>query len=135
MRGMNVTSITPLVTTSQLARTRAFYVDLLGCEVSYDSDHYLGIRAGGAGSPELGFMHPDAMAPHAFAGEGLFFVLNVPSADREYGRLFAAGAELLGPPTDQPWGMRSFALRDPNGVMVIVAHAIPAAVEHQANFR
>ncbi|MFN6195897.1 MAG: hypothetical protein ACK5BN_18955 [Planctomycetota bacterium] len=76
---MNVTSITPLVTTSRLAATRAFYVDLLGCEVSYDSDHYLGIRAAGAGSPELGFMPPDAMAPHTFAGEGLFFVLNVPS--------------------------------------------------------
>jgi len=84
---MNVTSIVPIVTTPHLAATRAFYVDLLGCEVSYDSDHYLGIRAGGPGSPELGFMPPDAEAPHAFAGQGVLFVLQVSDADREYGRL------------------------------------------------
>jgi len=132
---MKIATIVPIVTTPHLAATRAFYQDLLGCEVAYDSDHYLGIRAGGQGSPELGFMRPDAEAPHAFAGHGVLFVLQVPDADREYGRLFAAGAELQGPPVDQPWGMRSFTLQDPNGVAVVIAHPIPAKVEFQANFR
>ena len=132
---MHSDSIVPIVTTKLLAATRAFYRDLLGLQVSYDSDHYLGVRAGPAGAPELGFMAPDAMAPHEFDGRGVCFALHVADADHEHRRLVAAGATIVQPPSDQPWGMRSFVLLDPNGIAVIVGHRIPVAVEYQANFR
>lgn len=132
---MNVPAIVPIVTTTRFAATRAFWIDLLGCQISYDSDHYLGVRTAGPGSPELGFMLPDADAPHAFAGAGLTFALGVPDADAEHRRLVAAGAPIVAPPTDQPWGMRSFMLIDPNGIAVVVGHRIPMAVELQTHLR
>lgn len=132
---MNVTSTIPIVTTSRLAATRAFYVDLLGFEPTFENEHYLGVRANGPGSPELGFMHPDAMAPDVFDGRGMSIVLNVPDADREYGRLFAKGAPVKAPPQDMPWGSRCFSLLDPNGVALVIAHPIPMALEFQAFVR
>jgi catechol 2,3-dioxygenase-like lactoylglutathione lyase family enzyme len=127
--------VTAIVTVDSLAACRAFYVDLLGLQVSYDADHYLGVRGGAPGAPELGFMSRDAMAPHAFDGRGISFVLEVADADREHARLAAAGAAFLQPPTDQPWGYRSCMLNDPNGIVVIIGHRIAMAVEYQANVR
>lgn len=122
-----VRSVLPIVTTDALAATRAFWCDLLGFEVAYDSPFYLGVRSGGAAG-ELGFCTVDADTPHAFAGAGLAIVCTVASADRELERLTAAGAHVVEPIADKPWGARCFALRDPNGIAVWISHAIAPAV-------
>lgn len=132
---MQTKTIVPIVTTSRLRETRAFYQDQLGFELGYDHPNYLGVRAGPAGAPELGFMLPDADAPHAFAGQGLAFVISVADADRECARLRALGVPILQEPADQPWGARSFVIADPNGVAILVSHPIPAAVEFAASVR
>lgn len=132
---MNSTRIVPIVTTADLPATRAFYVDLLGFEVCFDHGAYLGVRAGGKGSPELGFMVPDDEAPEVFTGGGVCLAISVADADREHARLVAAGAEIVQPPTDRPWGARSFVLRDPNGVALYVSHPIPMAVEFESHVR
>lgn len=38
--------------------------------------------------------------------------------DATFAKLRAAGAEILQEPTDQPWGVRDCALRDPSGNLV-----------------
>jgi catechol 2,3-dioxygenase-like lactoylglutathione lyase family enzyme len=133
--GMQSERITAIVTVDGLAACRSFYVDLLGLQVSYDSDHYLGVRGGAPGAPELGFMNRDEMAPHVCDGRGVSLVIEVADADREHARLLAKGAAFLQPPTDQPWGYRSCMLKDPNGIVVILGHRIAVAVEYQANLR
>ncbi|MCE9595578.1 MAG: VOC family protein [Planctomycetes bacterium] len=131
---MHIQTIVPIVTTDRLAETRAFYVEKLGFQVAFDHDHYLGLRAGAAGSPELGFMRPDHDAPKKFEG-GVTFGLRVDDADREHARLRALGVTIVQPPTDQPWGARSFVALDPNGVALYFSHPIPAALEFQACVR
>jgi catechol 2,3-dioxygenase-like lactoylglutathione lyase family enzyme len=127
--------IVPIVTTDRLRETRAFYVDLLGFELSFDHDAYLGVRAGPKGAPELGFMRPDVDAPVAFAGNGLTLGITVADADAECARLRRLGVPILQEPADQPWGARAFAVADPNGVTLYVSHPIPAAVEFAACVR
>src|SRR6185295_4562202 len=56
-------SIVPCVTTDKMRETRAFWVGKLGFELSYDHEHYLGVRGGPKGAPEIGFMLPDKEAP------------------------------------------------------------------------
>jgi len=124
-----IRSLLPIVTTSRLAETRAFWIDRLGFQISYDSPFYLGVRAGEPGTPELGFCTTDADTPHAFAGHGLALVCNVDSADRELARLQAEGAQIHDAIADKPWGARCFSLLDPNGVQVWISHAITPAVE------
>ena len=125
-------SIVPCVTTNKMRETRAFWVGKLGFELSYDHEHYLGVRGGPKGAPEIGFMLPDKEAPTGFSGGGLTLCLRVEDADRECARLWDAGVVIVQPPTDYPWGMRAFAVKDPNGVLVTIAHPIPAAVEFEA---
>lgn len=132
---MHSDSIVPIVTTTHLRETRAFYLDQLGLELSFDHDHYLGVRAGGKGSPELGFMRPDADSPDVFPGKGITFAIRVDDADRECERLRGLGVPILLPPTDMAWGARAFLIQDPNGVMVFVSHPIPIAVEYAACVR
>ncbi|HEX5053617.1 MAG TPA: VOC family protein [Planctomycetota bacterium] len=132
---MQSQNIVPIVTTSRLRETRAFYVDLLGFEVSFEHDHYLGVRAGPAGSAELGFMRPDADAPGTFGGLGMTFGIRVADADLECERLRTAGARIVQEPADMPWGARAFATVDPNGVALYVSHPIPATPEFAACVR
>lgn len=132
---MTITSIIPIVTTDRLRETRAFYVETLGFQLSFDHDHYLGVRAGAPGSPELGFMLPDADAPHRFEGRGMTFALRIEDADRECARLRRLGVAILSEPADQPWGARSFVVADPNGVALVISHEIAPAAEFAAHMR
>ena len=46
------------------------------------------------------------------------FIYEVADVDAEYERLVALGVSDLTPPTDKPWGVRSFLIEDPGGNMV-----------------
>ena len=132
---MNLETIVPIVTTTALRETRAFYTDLLGFQISFDHERYLGVRAGDKGAPELGFMQPDPECPDTFGGKGITLGLSVADADAECARLRGLGVAILQEPTDQPWGARSFVIADPNGVALYISHPIPAAVEFAACVR
>jgi len=134
---MHSDHIVPIVTTPRLQQTRAFYVDLLGWQLTFDHSHYLGVRAGPKGSTaaELGFMLPDADSPQPFPGQGITFSIRVADADAECARLRARGVPIVQEPADMPWGARAFVIADPNGVVLYVAHPIPAAVEFAACVR
>lgn len=132
---MPIQNIVPIVTTDRLRETRAFYTGVLGFQLSFDHDHYLGVRAGDKGSAELGFMLPDADAPHRFEGRGLTFALSVENADRECARLKKLGLPILAGLADQPWGARSFIVADPNGVAIVISHPIAPAAEFAAHMR
>ena len=49
-------------------------------------------------------------------------VLESADLDGTFEKLKAKGAEVAQPPTDQPWGMRDAAFRDPAGNMVRINH-------------
>jgi uncharacterized glyoxalase superfamily protein PhnB len=67
------------------------------------------------------------MRTTATTGQGLWLGLAVPAADAECARLESEGMQIIQPPTDQPWGERTLLLRDPDGMLVYLAHPIPAA--------
>lgn len=132
---MQIQSITPIVTTRDLPAVRDFYVKHFGFELSFDHDHYVGLRAGARGAPELGFMLPDDMAPDVFDGRGVCFAFRVPDVDLAHAALKRSGAPILQPPTDQPWGARMLITRDPAGVTLFVSHPIPIAPELESSVR
>lgn len=126
---MQSNTVIPIVSTTKMRETRAFYLDQLGLQVSFDHERYLGVRAGKAGSCELGFMQPDAEHPDTFDGLGICFAIVVENADTECERLRNAAVPILQEPTDMPWGARAFVIADPNGIKISVSHQIPAAAE------
>ena len=111
----------------------AFYRDMLGFEVRNDVG-YGGLRWITVGPPD----QPDTsivLSP-PFASPGItdderrtiaemmakgtygILVLSTPDLDATFSELVASGADVVQEPTEQPYGIRDCAFRDPAGNMI-----------------
>jgi catechol 2,3-dioxygenase-like lactoylglutathione lyase family enzyme len=111
----------------------AFYRDTLGFEVRSDVG-YGGMRwitVGPTGQPDTSIvLHPPAAGPGITDDErrtilelmakGSYFGVNLASRDLDgtFERLATLGVEVVQEPTDQPYGVRDCAVRDPAGNMI-----------------
>ena len=111
----------------------AFYRDTLGFEVRNDVG-YGGMRwitVGPAGQPGTSIvLYPPFAAPGITdderrtiaemiaKGSYAIIVLATPDLDGVFARLEASGADIVQEPTDQPYGVRDCALRDPAGTLI-----------------
>src|SRR6185436_12995414 len=111
----------------------AFYRDTLGFEVrndvGYDGMHW--ITVGPAEQPGISIvLHPPGADPGItdeerrtiaeMMAKGTFAAINLATADLDdtFARLQAGDAEIVQEPTDQPYGVRDCAFRDPSGNLV-----------------
>ncbi len=111
----------------------AFYRDVLGFEVRLDVG-YEGMRwitVGPVGQPDTSVvLEPPVSDPGVtdeerrviseMMAKGTYAFLNLatPDLDDAFERIVAAGAEVVQEPTDQPYGVRDCAFRDPAGNLV-----------------
>ena len=111
----------------------AFYLDTLGFEIRNDVG-YGGMRwitVGPAGQPGTSIvLHPPAVDPGVTPDERRTIVemmakgtyagilLATADLDASFERVRASGAEVIQEPTEQPYGVRDCAFRDPAGNMV-----------------
>ncbi|HEV7763382.1 MAG TPA: VOC family protein [Thermoanaerobaculia bacterium] len=110
----------------------AFYRDTLGFEVSNDVG-YQGMRwitVGPASQPASIVLYPPFATPGITEDErrtiaemmakGTFASILLASADLDgtFERVQASGAEVVQEPTEQPYGVRDCAFRDPAGNMI-----------------
>ncbi|MCH9682779.1 MAG: VOC family protein [Deltaproteobacteria bacterium] len=124
---MNPTKLFPLIITEDLAATRAYYTDKAGFTVTMEQDQYLQVRYGSdEAGPELAFWTRSDDNPmgcqHAFGGRGLVISIPTDNADEKFDALRKRGATTMSEPSDKPWGWRSFAATDPNGVILDFFH-------------
>ncbi|MEV2275634.1 VOC family protein [Nocardiopsis sp. NPDC049922] len=111
----------------------AFYRDILGFEVRNDVGHgtMRWITVGPVGQPETSIvLHPPTADPGVTDDErrtiaemmakGTYgmILLSTSDVDAAFERLQATDAEVVQEPTDQPYGVRDCAFRDPAGNMV-----------------
>jgi uncharacterized glyoxalase superfamily protein PhnB len=111
----------------------AFYRDTLGFEVRGDVD-YRGLRwitVGPAGQPGTSIvLHPPGADPgitdderrtiSEMMAKGTYASINLATRDLDgtFERLHARDADVVQEPTDQPWGIRDCAVRDPAGNLI-----------------
>ena len=111
----------------------AFWRDTLGFEVRNDVG-YNGMRWITVGPPDQPgtsiVLHPPAATPGITDDErrtilelmakGSYFGVNLATADLDgtFAKLEASGAEVVQEPTDQPYGLRDCAFRDPAGNLI-----------------
>jgi uncharacterized glyoxalase superfamily protein PhnB len=111
----------------------AFYRDVLGFEVRMDVG-YEGMRwitVGPADQPDTSIvLHPPAVDPGITDDErrtivemmakGTYAGINLAAKDLDdtFDRVHASGAEVVQEPTEQPYGLRDCAIRDPAGNMI-----------------
>jgi len=130
MTAMDITIYQTLLPHEDPDASRAFYRDTLGFEVRNDVG-YEGMRWITVGPPNQPgtsiVLHPPATDPGITdderrtileliaKGSYTALTLGTPDLDEVFGKLEASGAEVLQEPTDQPYGVRDCAFRDPSG--------------------
>ncbi|MBC2908013.1 VOC family protein [Streptomyces cupreus] len=111
----------------------AFYRDILGFEVRGDVGHgeMRWITVGPVGQPDTSIVLTPPAADLAVTDEERrtvlemmdkgtygFVLLATADVDGTFDRLQATDAEVVQEPTDQPYGVRDCAFRDPSGNMI-----------------
>jgi catechol 2,3-dioxygenase-like lactoylglutathione lyase family enzyme len=111
----------------------AFYRDTLGFEVRNDvgRDKMRWITVGPAGQPGTSIvLYPPGVDPGITDGErrtilemmakGTYAIITLATDDLDgtFERLAAKGADVVQEPTEQPYGIRDCAFRDPSGNLI-----------------
>jgi catechol 2,3-dioxygenase-like lactoylglutathione lyase family enzyme len=131
--GMNLTISSSFLAHTDPDASLVFYRDLLGFEVRNDVG-YNGLRwitVGPPGQPLTSIvLYPPAVDPGITEDErrtivemmakGTYgiIVLATPDLDRTFAELQGSGAEVVQEPTEQPYGVRDCAVRDPSGNLI-----------------
>ena len=129
---MNLALSTCFVLVHDPDLARDFYRDTLGLELRNDvaRDDFRWITVGAASQPGVGIVltnylngspaDNDALAALVAKGalNGVHF--HTDDLDATFAKVGGSGAEVVQEPTDQPWGTRDFAVRDPSGNLVRV---------------
>jgi catechol 2,3-dioxygenase-like lactoylglutathione lyase family enzyme len=137
---MNITIHSSFLPHTDPDASLSFYRDVLGFEVRGDVG-YEGMRwitVGPADQPDTSVvLHPPAAGPGITDDErrsilelmakGSYFGVNLATADLDetFAKLESSGAEVVQEPTDQPYGVRDCAFRDPAGNMIRIQELKP----------
>lgn len=114
---MTVRRIIPYHQSPDFAATRAFYTQVLGLEEGDFGGGYIGF---GSGPAQVLFGPPELEPPRPDMGVD---VGSRDAVDAAHAEAVRAGHEVVYGPVDEPWGVRRFFARDPNGVVVsVLAH-------------
>jgi catechol 2,3-dioxygenase-like lactoylglutathione lyase family enzyme len=110
----------------------AFYRDALGLELRNDvaREQYRWITVGAASDPDVDIVitnyvnggPDDVEAVAALLAKGAMngVHFHADDLDAAFEQVVAAGAEVVQEPTEQPWGVRDCAFRDPAGNLIRV---------------
>ena len=133
MSAMNITIHQTMLPHNDADASLAFYRDTLGFEVRNDVEyggmHWITI--GPAGQPDTSIvLYPSNATPGLtdeerrtiaeMMAKGTYASINLatPNLDATFAQIQAGDIEVVQEPTDQPYGIRDCALRDPAGNLV-----------------
>jgi catechol 2,3-dioxygenase-like lactoylglutathione lyase family enzyme len=113
----------------------AFYSDTLGLELRNDvaKGDFRWITVGAASQPEVSIVLTNYLNGSPADGEAVAALVakgalngvhfHADDLDASFEKVRAAGTEIVEEPTDQPWGARDCAVRDPSGNLVRIDQA------------
>ena len=115
---MSTERITPDLTCQSLPLAARFYQEVLGLEPVMDHGWIMTLADPRKPHCQISLMTHDETAPGNPAVS-----IQVDDVDAAYSAAVRAGAEVVHPLTDEPWGVRRFFIRDPDGhVLNILSH-------------
>jgi len=120
---MSISRAVPNIASDKLDACRDFYAGLLGFQVAMDMGWILTFASPSNPTAQVSVLREDASAPVVPQ-----LTVEVADVDAVHAEVVRRGLELVHPLTDEPWGVRRFFVKDPNGVVVnVVSHRGDAA--------
>lgn len=132
---MRATSLYPVLTTTDVAATAAFYQRHFEFEVMFESDWYVSLRLATWELAILDASH--ATIPAGFRdapASGVLLNIEVDDVDSLYERLLADGLEPVLPLRSEPFGQRHAIFAGPGGVLIDVITPSAPTEEYAEQF-
>lgn len=132
---MNLTSLYPVLMTTDVAASARFYRTHFDFEVTSESDWYVSLRQGDKELALLDLAHPTI--PEGFRGVaagGVLLNVEVDDVDAVHGRLVDAGLTPVLPPRSEDFGQRHTIFAGPDGVLIDIITPIPPTGEFADQF-
>lgn len=107
--------MTPNIKAERLDESHQFYVEVLGLDLKMDLGWIATYVSGANPTAQVSVIVEDATAPmHPDVS------VEVEDVDAVHAKAAERGLEIVHPLTDEPWGVRRFFVRDPNGKVINV---------------
>jgi catechol 2,3-dioxygenase-like lactoylglutathione lyase family enzyme len=138
MAGMALTLSTSFIQVHDPDLALVFYHDVLGLELRNDvaNEAFRWITVGSPSQPDISIVLTNYVCGSPADGDAIAALLakgalngvhfRTDDLDATFEKVRASGADIVQEPTDQPWGARDCAVRDPSGNMVRIDQS-PAA--------
>jgi catechol 2,3-dioxygenase-like lactoylglutathione lyase family enzyme len=124
---MSISRVVPDIESAQVDASRDFYVGVLGFEVAMDLGFVMTLASPTNPTAQITLMRSDGTA-----GVVPQITVEVADVDRVHAEAVRRRAQVVYPLTDEPWGVRRFFVRDPNGVVLNVMSHRPSAASRDA---
>lgn len=120
---MNIRRAMPVIRSADVGASRAFWVDFLGFTPGMDDPGFLMLKSPSVETTQVIVADPTTPDDRI---RDVDVSLEVDSVEDAYADAQQRGLEIVYPLTDEPWGVRRFFVRSPDGTVVNVASHRPA---------
>jgi len=114
---MSIRRVVPDIVSTKFDDSRAFYADFLGMRKAMDLGFIVTFVSPSNETAQVSIVNQGEVATPA---NGVALSIEVTDVDEMYARAKERDLEIVYPLTDEPWGVRRFFVRDPNGIVVNV---------------
>ena len=118
---MEIKRIVPNISSSKMKESKKFYEDFLGLKLVMDKDWMLTFAS--VSNPTTQISIVKKVNPNS-ADSDITISIEVNDIDRLYTKAIAEDYPIPYPITNEPWGVRRFFVKDPNGVILNVMNHI-----------
>jgi catechol 2,3-dioxygenase-like lactoylglutathione lyase family enzyme len=114
---MTIRRVVPNIKSDQFEASQNFYEGILGFEVAMQMGWITTFASPDSPTAQVSIIGEEPSGIHPNMS------IEVENVDAVHAKAAAAGIQIVYPLTDEPWGVRRFFARDPNGQIVnIVSH-------------
>jgi predicted enzyme related to lactoylglutathione lyase len=113
---MSIRRVVPNIASDKLEACRDFYAGLVGFQVAMDMGWIITFVSPSNPTAQISVLREDASAPVVPQ-----ITIEVADVDAVHAEAMRRGVEIVHPLTDEPWGVRRFFVKDPNGVVLNLA--------------
>ncbi|MGH9746376.1 MAG: VOC family protein [Candidatus Acidiferrales bacterium] len=119
---MNIRRVVPDIISKRFDESRVFYGDFLGMRQAMDMGFIVTFVSTSNETAQVSILRE---GDGAMPAGGVALSIEVADVDGMHSRAIERRLEIVYPLTNEPWGVRRFFVRDPNGIVVNVMMHLP----------
>jgi len=114
---MSIRRVVPNINSDRVEESRKFYTEFLGFHVAMDMGWITTLASPDNPTAQISLLRESESSRPIHP---LSLSIEVEDVDEVHARAVARGFDIVYPLTTEPWGVRRFHVKDPNGVVINV---------------